>query len=925
MKLTAPFLQEATIQQEVARVLENKRRSSLVALFGTGAPGKIRVRNQEFTIHPVRSELELRALLPERLDPNGSDAMIYLVDWTEELPPDINFRLATSGLRRVSKDARIAAVFGARDVDPILGRSAAIASILSDSDLAGRIKKVAGQVLQSDEAISRYLNACVGFPLDLDFAEAEFIDWCVQNDQGPALTDRIRLANGKGLGAELLSYVERRFGKLGGAIWTAWLSGQATQCWQYALLMDAIRADWGKKTYEEGLLDRSLDSLPFGPILREAIPQLSAETVLKVTQKLKWSKNSRQLEAAEGVADNPRLREALRASALLPTGLKHRRQVFADALERIAGDPTPERFQEARKAREHIETHLLDDPAKNEAIMGLRLAGFLVEDRSRSGSLPPVPYQAALSIAQWFVRDGGFVDWARKSVRAFREAPYMGALQKILDRVDERRREMDRIFAEGMAAWIQNGFPTDEAMPIRDVSRRVVSEFLREKAERKLLVVLMDGMSQADAAQVLKSMEGSAEHWLPSAWRPHGADGLPTGVLPPVISAMPSITQVSRAAFFSGKFSRADVERSTAQDPVRWAENRALKSVLGDIQPRLLLKEDVEIRGGLSPKAIELVGSDDRVVAVVINAIDDQLKGGQQVVVEYQLDNIPALRSLLAHAAAHERAVLIVADHGHVTGQSLETKGRVSDAGGKRWRPLKSGESPTPFEIALGGDDVWVPRGYERLALIWDDRAVYGSPGGGEHGGISLAEAICPAVLVVPESLSMDSGIEQDKALKSVSRYVPEWWDLKPSVPQQARQPIQHIAPASNVVTPAAQPTQGDLFGGENAVMVGRNTVIDQLTRSILFKAQSEGRPKEKVALAMRHLALLLEAGDQISVDDFARKAELPLFRAAGPIYDLQSLLNLEGYGVIDYDRAARQIRVNRTMLSQIFELEKKA
>jgi hypothetical protein len=312
-----------------------------------------------------------------------------------------------------------------------------------------------------------------------------------------------------------------------------------------------------------------------------------------------------------------------------------------------------------------------------------------------------------------------------------------------------------------------------------------------------------------------------------------------------------------------------------------------------------------------------------------VNAIDDQLKGAKQISIRYDLANIPTLRSLLAHAAAHERAVLLTSDHGHVAGDLLESKGPPTNSGGARWRPLREGNAPAPYEVVLSGKNVWIPKGYDRVAVIWDDRSVYGSPGVGEHGGISLAESLCPALLVAPESLALARGGSPDEALRSVRRYEPAWWrfDAAPLEVVETPAPVPVTRPKK-----ASKP-QGELFASPlpspqapvaapSAAPRPRHALADKLAKTTLFKAQAEGRSVEKVQLALEHLSLLLDAGAQMSVDDFARRANVPVFRASGPILDLQSLLNIEGYQVVEYDRMGKQVRLNRQMLLQTFELE---
>ena len=135
--------------------------------------------------------------------------------------------------------------------------------------------------------------------------------------------------------------------------------------------------------------------------------------------------------------------------------------------------------------------------------------------------------------------------------------------------------------------------------------------------------------------------------------------------------ATPTVTDVSRSAFFAGKLIPPN-ERDTSRDPDRFAAHTGLRKVMPDKAPRLLLRADVQSNGGqASTEAMSLVRSTDRVVGIVLNAIDEQLKAGQQIEVSYTLSAFRPLGDLLQAAAQAGRAVLLVADHGHVPGARL--------------------------------------------------------------------------------------------------------------------------------------------------------------------------------------------------------------------------------------------------------------
>src|SRR5262249_6445927 len=147
---------------------------------------------------------------------------------------------------------------------------------------------------------------------------------------------------------------------------------------------------------------------------------------------------------------------------------------------------------------------------------------------------------------------------------------------------------------------------------------------------------------------------------------------------PAVIAGFPTVTEISRSAFFAGKVIPPGAATNAAGDPDRWKANRDVaKYVIGNAGPQLRLRGDGQTRdGAASPEALELVlDLPQRVVAVVINAIDMSLKADRAHETAWTLDTVKALRDLLDKATEAGRAVLLCSDHGHVPADRMETTG----------------------------------------------------------------------------------------------------------------------------------------------------------------------------------------------------------------------------------------------------------
>ena len=931
VSLPAPRLTKEMITSELGRIFAKERRSHLVAFFGTGDEATLPVNARTFTVVPTRSELDLRRRMPALLD-RDDGGFVYLVDWAEQLPLDISGRLASGRLQRIDKDTRIASLYGAREVDPRLLGTALSRVVLSRPEISARLPAVSGQVLQRDDAYVRLLNALVGYPLGEDESRASFIAWCVQNGSGPTIAKVA--ADNEGLADELAEVVANKHGGLAAAAWQAWLTGQGEAFLHHALLVHAVLPNWGQGAYAEGVLEDRLSANdnPFGAALLAARTELGDDGLLdELLTRLNW--HTTALARVEAAFDKPQLLAALGGSTYLPRGLAERQRRFAEALQDVVRNPTADNVAVARRANAEIDGHWLTRNASDtdDRKMALRLAAFLADYAAQPTlRASMVDYGPAIAAAEWYARDGGFVDWARRKLRPVREGPLAEAFGALVAAADEIRHKKDEAFGRGLPAWLEHDKPSAEIIPIEKATHKLVAGFLDGHPSRKLLVVLMDGMSAPDLAQLLESAE-TEERWAPIKWRPSGFSTLPSGLLPATISAMPSLTNVSRAAFFAGKADPKHGHEGTAKDEARWANNRYVRKLQDETTPpRVLLKRDVFIDGGLTNEAKDLIAPEnedtaDRVVAVVVNAIDDQLKSGKQIRVRYDLDVIPMLRSLLNHASSANRAVLLIADHGHAPGTRMTSHGALKQNEVRhRWRALGPDDQPRPFEIALGNKYAWTPRGYDRVAVIWDETACYGTPRHGEHGGASLAEAVCPAVLIAAEGLADARPGDPDDGLRTTNRYEPTWWNLRVAAPISER-PAPRPVKSRKPTRPTSQLAFGlgsDPDTTPEPTTADRHELVKKIAKSPVFAAQKSGRPESTVADALDHLSMLLSEGDQMGIAEFARRASVPAFRVSGPIIQLRELFNFDGASVVEHDVVGKQVRINRDLLLQLFEVK---
>jgi hypothetical protein len=286
---------------------------------------------------------------------------------------------------------------------------------------------------------------------------------------------------------------------------------------------------------------------------------------------------------------------------------------------------------------------------------------------------------------------------------------------------------------------------------------------------------------------------------------------------------------------------------------------------------------------------------------------------------DYSKAPILPLEALLSAADGAERAVLLVADHGHVAGDAMRVAaGRipVGREGGPRWRALAEGEQLQDGEVQLPRTS-WKPRGATGIAALWDTTLANRAPHYGEHGGLSLAETVAPAFLIGPEWLDRVAG--DDVALSCRVLPEPDWWALK-----IARPPVTPVVPKEESSAPA-QARQLQLIAVDTAktpiappLEPSEPTLIARLRTSKLFVQQVVGVPKPDVERVLTWLSVLIEAGGSQTSSDFARLCGVRPHQVGGVVARM-GVLNADGFAIVEHDIAGRRVVLHKARLLSQF------
>jgi len=926
--MTAPDLSPTDIQREVERVFQRPHRAFMTALYGHGDATTFSVVGRRWRVIPTSCEMQMRAEMPTPGDEDGY-GRVFLVDWAESpLPLDLACRLAAGRVYQVSRDSRLAGLFGARRTEPGLMGSG-LASVLLSGEITG-IKKVSGILLTRNDAFRHFLSAWAGFPLGDPMTAASLVSWCLDSKSGATLIKKgIDSSEWRLLGQELREFVEHEAGKSAAMVWASFEQSSVRRFVQVAVLVEAHNRR--QDAVAEGLLQGRVGDLGpgFGAELLRSRGRLSLnELIGDIVKDLDPAQAQSILQEADALIPIESFAATRAMSPWLTSGHIAREDALAEALQVLVGKPKWEILNRVIAALNNLKKHAMDAVIRTEEQretrqMAVRLAAYLVKRELEPPPGPGTVYQRTVDLANEYAAEGGFVDWCRGRLRGplpFHEALNQ-AIHKVLRAADKLRNADNKEFAGALIEWHAAGKPSNQVLPIENATRQLIADMVRGHQGRKVLVIMMDGMSWAVTMQLLHRLE--EEQWAPILWRPKGFHARTH--LPAVLAGLPTLTNVSRAAFFSGRASAKDAHKSTQEDARRWSMNKALINANDEAAlPELILRNQLMDGESLRPEVRKAVDSDHAVVGVVVNAVDEELKGSSQVMRDFSTTVIKPLNGLINAAAGAERIVVLASDHGHVIGDAMKPHGRAlaGDApSGKRWRTLREDDVVYPFELELPAA-AWRPKGSTRIAAIWDETVCHSQPAYGEHGGLSLAEVVAPVVLLAPEWLARLK-VEEGSDLETRPFPIPGWWDLEVPPPRIGKTGEVMIVEVENDTQPLLpMPGLEPVIKVEPEQKREDLPLVKALRKSKAFLANREGRSDKDIETVLEGLNVILRAGDSMSDKEFARRCQIRPHRVGGLVARMGTILNIDGYAMVEYDPAGHQVKLNRTRLTAQYGLQ---
>ena len=603
---------------------------------------------------------------------------------------------------------------------------------------------------------------------------------------------------------------------------------------------------------------------------------------------------------------------AAAASPVLRGGLEARFTAVGQALS-AGGTAAVE--EAVRRLAQH---RLAADPEESARIerarMAQRLARWLATD-------PSADAPTVADAVQRHVAETGWADLALEHIEAGGDPVLKAAYDTLGTRVRDLRRQIDASFARSLAGWTEAGTHPGGMLTVETFLDRVVGPVVRREEERRVLLLVLDGMSAAIANDLGEELRRS---W--AEFDPLGGD---TPRRRAMAAALPTVTAVSRTSLFAGtlmKGTQADEKRIFPALKL-WSGAPAAAFHKDDLR--------TETAGDAFGPALTEALTDGRThVAVVLNAIDDRLAREQKLGDgAWRVDDVPGLRDLLRVAAAQGMAVIVTSDHGHVVDRHGTKADAVTEPASARHRlpggPL--GER----EIALSGTRVVWPEPGASIVALWDADSRYTALKAGYHGGSSLAEFTIPVLAFLP------FGAEPPKNWRELGDQRPPWWAPeeagRTASGERSAQPAA-AAPRKGAAKPRKkQPEPGTLpdalfdvaltAGGDDAlltpVVVSRTeALVTALLDSETYQVQLDGLArKPQQEQVHKALAALLDVGGTLPVTALAQRAGMPTSRGDGFAAVLRQLLNYDGVQVLETLPDGRTLRLHEALLREQFAL----
>ncbi|MFT4908203.1 MAG: hypothetical protein ACI978_002292 [Oleispira sp.] len=603
-------------------------------------------------------------------------------------------------------------------------------------------------------------------------------------------------------------------------------------------------------------------------------------------------------------------------SEILPRSYQDRLSAYASSVNDVIDNGD---IKKAETALRSLQQHILAGmPAQKEqterALMALRLVRWVKQKDAAANN-------ATMSMDE-YIQNGSFVDWARSVVWA---GDVHDDLNKVYHQLIElacvKREGQNKQFSEQLISVARGDKFEDCKLPVENALDELVLPIAQKSP---VLLLIMDGMNEAVYRGLTEDLINSS--WLEVRSSTDAKESC-------LIAALPTITKVSRCSLLSG----ALVEGVAADEKKAFASHAGLKKVASAKNPPVVFhKADLQQAGTGSLNGdvrSKIANKEYKVIATVINAIDDQLSSSSQVSVDWSLASITVLRQVLEAARDAGRVVIITSDHGHVLDHDSSFINPADSAMSNGERYQLSDTQVSTSEVSVKGSRVVTPT--KSVTLPWSEKVRYTKGKNlGYHGGGSLQEVVIPLGVFINSDDELEGWSE-------VARVMPSWWYQESitenlvsseSLSLKVEQPkVEKKKTAKAKKAEAISEVMEDMFGGPAVVEPSTGDAkpkgahgswVGALFDSAIYqsiKSRSGRGIKDEQLHAF--LELMDTHQGQMMEAMVIRQLSIPKLRIRGFLSGAQKLLNVDGYPILSVERDSQTVKLNINDLKQQFEL----
>jgi PglZ domain len=879
-----PTPEQVAAQVAIIRRQRPEARVIGIAVAGAWRGGQeLRVNGETLPVAFCASALQVSDVLVSQASDGAPLVIITDLD-QDQLSLDVLARMAGRRLYRIDSWQIVRDLFRARDVDPRIVSQRWLADVLLQHIPEGGYPPVASGLLDANTAWT-YVLRPLGLPDGRPDAAA-LLHWSLSpqhlqrystwpREYRDALRQRVEDTTGA-LGAALLDTIEAGYGEL---------------LLPIGLACEILFSVEGRHHLSLAQARARLEPYMSGRVLTSDVGNAWSTAAAAVLNGLPDSTARDWLDCADSFLVDLKADDYGHLSTVLPGGFNQRLAQFAADVQGFLRGTMPldrvetsfgiiARHREANRQTERLWR----------VTMALRLVRYLATVRPEA---EPVSFARA---GMSYVEHGGYVDWARRYVLGGDEtADVAEAFRSLADRLRQVREQQNKQFAGLLADWNKAPTTTDEFIPIEQALSKIVAKLTRSTP---LLLLIVDGMSQAVFRELSDDLRDHG--WLELTDRPGQA-------LPSLVSTIPSVTEMSRVSLLAGELMRGN----SAAEKHSFARHVDLAAASrGGYPPVLFHKGELTEASAndLSQTLRTAIrNGHQKIVAVVLNAVDDHLAKSDQLRLSWTIGQFQHLDALLYEAQLARRAVVITSDHGHILDAGVS---RLAVGEEERWR-IDSGEL-ADGEAVFEGPRVTRVTGFPRIIAPWSETLRYAPKKHGYHGGATPQEVLVPIGVFARDVIEGWEPLPDRK---------PPWW----SGPEPTPTAILAVRPQSPQRRNKVVTEQESLFTGMEASGTEEPHAdwIGHLLSSPIFAAQRRmaGRRAPDDRTVETFLKELDRHHDRISQRLLAQALGQPEFRMRGILVGLQRLLNVEGYQVVAVDEASETIELNRLLLAKQFQL----